>query len=113
MLKYKGGHKVGKGTYWNLSDGRREDVMGEGTLPGDEKSTYLKVPSIVMLLLGPVLGLLYVLTLPFVGIAMVVMLLIGKANVMLLQVFGRTVSFGWRPVESYLSGKKRKGKGTK
>jgi hypothetical protein len=60
-----------------------------------------------------VLGLLYVITLPFVGIAMVVMLLIGKANVMLLQVFGRTVSFGWRPVESYLSGKKRKGKDTK
>jgi len=111
MRKFKGGHKVGKGTYWNLSSGRREDIRGEGTLPGDESSTYYRVPSILMLLLGPVLGLLYVLTLPFIGIGMVLMVLLGKINVMVLRVFGRTVSFGWRPVESYLSGKKRKGKG--
>jgi hypothetical protein len=113
MRKFKGGHKVGKGTYWNLSDGRREDVTGEEILPGDDNSTYVKVSSIVMLLLGPVLGLLYVVALPFIGIAMMLMLLAGKINGMLLQVFGRTVSFGWRPVESYLSGKKRKGKGSR
>lgn len=113
MLKYKGGNRVGKGTYWNLSNGRREDVRNEGVLPGDAGSTYMRVPSLVMLLLGPVLGLLYVLTLPFIGIATVLMLLVGKVNIMLLRVFGRTVSFGWRPVESYLSGRKRKGKGKK
>jgi hypothetical protein len=111
MRKFKGGHKVGKGTYWNTSTGRREDVTDEAVLPGDDNSSYLKVPSIVVLLLGPVLGLLYVITLPFIGIVMVLMLLIGKVNVVLLRMFGRTVSFGWRPVESYLSGKKRKGKG--
>ncbi|MGD2079679.1 MAG: hypothetical protein PVG55_02710 [Nitrospirota bacterium] len=113
MKKYRGGNKVGKGSYWDLSSGRREDIEQEGTLPGDENSTFVRVPSMLMLLLGPVLGLLYVIALPFIGIATVLAVLLGKANVALLQVFGRTVSFGWRPVESYLSGRKRKGKGSK
>ena len=26
MLTYKGGNKVGKGTYWDLANGRRIDV---------------------------------------------------------------------------------------
>ncbi len=112
-MKYKGGHKVGRGSYWDLSSGRQEYIEQEGILPGDENSTYFRVPSILVLLLGPILGLLYVIALPFIGIATVLTVLFGKVNVALLRVFGRTVSFGWRPVESYLLGKKKKNKGSK
>jgi hypothetical protein len=34
MLKHNGGETVGKGTYWNLSNGERVDIVSEGT-PGD------------------------------------------------------------------------------
>ncbi len=46
MLKYKGGHRVGKGTYWNFSDGTRVDIKHDGILPGDKKVLYRKISSI-------------------------------------------------------------------
>ncbi|MGD0886586.1 MAG: hypothetical protein ABSA46_17235 [Thermodesulfovibrionales bacterium] len=46
MTKYKGGHKAGKGTYWNLANGSMVDIPDEEVLPGDEKTTYLRVPVI-------------------------------------------------------------------
>lgn len=110
MLTYKGGHKVGKGTYWDVRDGHRIDVAQEGVLPGSDASTYLRMPSGVMLLSGPVIGLLYVVFLPFIGIAMVAAaagrgLVTGMASLI-----GKSISFGWRPRNAYLSGKKKKEK---
>ncbi len=105
MLKYSGGHKVGKGTYWDLSNGGRIDIPNEGVLPGDKNSTYTRFPPSVMLLLGPILGLLYVIFLPFIAIAMMISLLAEK----IFKGMWNIASFGWRPTEAYLAGK-RKGK---
>ncbi len=110
MLTYKGGHKVGKGTYWDIRNGHRVDVAQEAVLPGGEASSYLRMPSGVMLLSGPIIGLFYVLFLPFIGIAMVVAaagrgVLAGAASLI-----GKSISFGWRPRNAYLSGKKKKEK---
>ncbi len=107
MLSYKGGHKVGSGTYWDLSNGRRIDVTGEAVLSGDATATYYRVPSAVMLIIGPIMGLLYVLLLPFIGIATISLILIRKVAGALLGLVGRSLSFGWRPKEAYLSGKKK------
>ncbi len=107
MITYKGGSKVGTGTYWELASGQRIDVTGEAVLSGNNTSTYLRVSSSIMLLAGPVIGLLYVVLLPFIGIATVVTLAARKIVGGLLSLIGKSLSFGWRPKVAYLSGKKK------
>lgn len=110
MFQHRGGTVVGKGTYWDFTSGEREILECEGTLPGDERTKYLKASSIVVVLMGPVIGLLYVLLLPFIGLAMILTLVTGQISGVLYDVFGRTAAFGWRPVEAYLLSRKNKKK---
>lgn len=105
---YKGGHKTGKGTYWNVMNGRRVEIEQEGILPGDEKAIYIKAPVVVMLMAAPVLGLLFAVFLPFIGIAMTLSLAAKKLVGSAAGATAKSFSFGWRPVEAYLAGKKRK-----
>ncbi len=106
MLKYSGGQKTGKGTYWNLSNGERIDISTEGILPGGKKTTYFRLPASGILVLGPVLGLLYAAFLPFIGIAMLIKVVGQKIAGTFFSTAKSTASFGWRPSESYLAGKK-------
>jgi hypothetical protein len=110
MLKYNGGDRVGKGTYWNLTNGERIDINSEETLPGDSKKTYYSMPAAAIIVAGPVLGLIYAAFLPFIGIAMVVKLVGQKAGGGVMEMAHGGASFGWRPSESYLSGKKKEAK---
>ncbi|HTP05644.1 MAG TPA: hypothetical protein VMM54_10900 [Nitrospirota bacterium] len=107
MITYKGGQKVGKGTYWDLANGRRIDVPREAVLAGGT-ATYVKMSSGVMLLSGPVIGLLYSILMPFIGIATVATLAALKMMGSVYHVAEKSVSFGWRPSSAYLSGKKKK-----
>jgi hypothetical protein len=79
----------------------------DGVLSGESSSTYYRIPSVVLLLAGPILGLLYVILLPFIGIATVGMLAVRKVVGGLLSLIGKSLSFGWRPKEAYLAGKKK------
>jgi len=108
MLKYNGGNRVGKGTYWNLTNGERIDIRNEGILPGDAKKAYYRMPAAAIIVVGPVLGLLYAAFLPFIGIAMLVKLVAQKAGGGVMEMVHGSASFGWRPSESYLAGKKKK-----
>ena len=108
MLKHNGGDRVGKGTYWNLTNGERIDISVEGTLPGDVRKTYYRVPAAAIIVLAPVIGLLYAAFLPFIGIAMLVKLVGQKAGGGVMEMVHGSASFGWRPSESYLTGKKEK-----
>jgi hypothetical protein len=67
MLTYKGGHAVGKGTYWDLTSGRRIDVFSEAVLAGEGTATYVRMSPGVMLLSGPVIGLFYAILMPFIA----------------------------------------------
>lgn len=107
MLTYRGGNRVGKGTYWDLKSGQRVDVDGEALLPGDSGATYLKMPSGLMLLTGPVIGLIYVVFLPFIGIAVVATVVGRKLVEGMANLIGKSLSFGWRPKNAYLAGKKK------
>ncbi len=106
MLKYKGGQKVGKGTYWNFGTGERIDISDEGILPGDRRAVYFRMPATGILVFGPIMGLLYAIFLPFIGIAMLVKLVIQKVVGEVKMSTRSAASFGWRPSESYLAGKK-------
>lgn len=113
MLKNNGGDRVGKGTYWNFTTGERVTLDSDGTLPGNRDAEYLKIPAAGILAAGPLLGLLYAVFLPFIGIAMLVTLVGQKALAGVANMIGSTVSFGWRPLEAYLGGKKKKGEKAK
>jgi hypothetical protein len=104
----KGGQKAAAGTYWNMMNGERVDLEQAGTLPGDAGTMYIKAPSAVMLAAGPVLGLIFAVFLPFIGIAMSVALAGRKLGEGIANVAAGSVSFGWRPIEAYLAGRKRK-----
>ncbi len=113
MLSYKTGSRVGKGTYWDLSNGQRIDVDQEAILSGEASATYFRIPASIMLLAGPVIGLFYVLTLPFIGIATIATLAIGRVVSGVVSLIGKSLSFGWRPREAYLSGKRKNKKEAK
>ena len=107
MKAYKGGETVGKGTYWNLSTMERMDVETEGTLPGNRSERFFRMSAAGILVLGPVLGLVYAMFLPFIGIAMTLKLGGEKIAARVLEPALSASTFGWRPAESYLSGKKK------
>ena len=110
MLKYNGGNRVGTGTYWNLTNGERIDIRDEGILPGEAKKAYYRMPAAAIIVAGPVLGLIYALFLPFIGIAMLVKLVGQKAGAGVMEMVHGSASFGWRPSESYLTCKKKEAK---
>ncbi len=110
MFIFKGGCKVGKGTYWNLSSGQRIDVKDAAVLGGGSESTFFRLSSGIMLLVGPFLGLLYVLCLPFIGLVTIMSLIVRQLVHGILGMIGKSLSFGWRPKEAYLSGKKKRRK---
>ena len=110
MFMNKGGLKVSKGTYWNLRQGNRIDIDDEGILPGDNQSTYLRMSAGAMLISGPIIGLSYAILMPFIGIAAVTALVGRKILGGMYNLAAKSVSFGWRPSNAYLSGKKKKDK---
>lgn len=107
-LIHRAGHRAGKGAYWDISSGQRVALDREGILPGGPTTRYIRAHGAVVLLLGPVLGLLYAVFLPFIGIAMTLSLVAKKISRGLSSAAAGSVSFGWRPVEAYLTGRKRR-----
>ncbi len=110
MLTNKGGHRVGKGTYWDLQKGHRIDIAHEGVLPGDERSTYFRMSSAVMLLFGPIIGLIYAILMPVIGLATVAALAGRKILGGMYNLVAKSISFGWQPKNAYLAGKKKEKK---
>jgi pilus assembly protein TadC len=74
----------------------------------ERKSNRLK--RFLMLLVSPVVGLVYVIALPFIAVVTFVGLVSERIIGGLINVVGKSISYGWRPTESYLLGRKRKGK---
>jgi hypothetical protein len=109
----KGGHIAKAGTYWNMVNGERVDLEQEGTLPGDERSRYIKAPAFLAVATGPALGLFFAVFLPFIAIAMALVLLGGKIIDGMVYAATSAVTFGWRPIESYLTGRLQKKTGRK
>ncbi len=105
----RGGQKAGKGTYWDMENGSRIDLAEEGVLPGGHETLYVKAPSALVLAAGPLLGLVFAVFLPFIGIAMAVVLAARKVGEGVRDAAASSVSFAWRPVEAYLTGRKKKG----
>lgn len=99
-----------KGTYWNIANGHRVEVAEYDVLPGAGNTRYVRMPTAVVLAAGPFIGLLFAAFLPFIGIAMTIMLAGRKLIEGIVHVAVKSTSFGWRPIEAYLDGKNRRQK---
>ena len=107
-MLYKGGHKVEAGTYWDTSTGERVEVEQVQVLPGNDHTIYIKAKSGLVLLAGPILGLAFAIFLPFIGIAMTLGQVGRKVSDSAVGHAAQSVSFGWRPIEAYLTGRKNR-----
>lgn len=106
-IRMNGGETTGKGHYWNLKNGHSVHFNAEGQLPGSDSDHYYKLPVIMVIMAGPVIGLAYAIFLPFIGIAMTLTLLAKKLAGAVQQLTQRVVVFPWAPSEAYLAGKKK------
>ncbi len=106
-MLYKGGDKVGEGTYWNTATGERLDLAAGQALPGGEGAIYLKARSAVVLIAGPILGLVFAVFLPVIGIIMLSGQIGKRVGQGAAGTAARSVSFGWRPIEAYLAGRRK------
>jgi hypothetical protein len=80
MTRRVGGTKVEPGFYWNPASWQIVTIEKQAqALPGGPDQKYVKVPLAGMLVLTPLLGLSFVVFLPFAGFAMVGGLLGRKA----------------------------------
>lgn len=64
--------------------------------------------SLKRLAVAPFIGLAYVIALPFLFTFALCGELVGMATDGLERVFGRSLTFGWRPMEAYLGGRKER-----
>ena len=101
-----GGDSVGMGNYWNFSTGDRVHMEGAGILPGNKAQRYYKLHPAAILFAAPVLGLVYAIFLPFIGLAMAASVLLKKLFGGLAQSAYRGAAFSWQPSEAYLAGKR-------
>jgi len=117
MRQHEGGEKVPGGFYWKQNNWEIEVVKGdEGTLPGDADTTYVRIPTLAMLVGAPVMGGLFVVFLPFLGFVMLANHLGKKAAKGLKQAadeVGAAVGPAWQPGEAHFAGKKKAKKGKK
>ncbi|UCF66974.1 MAG: hypothetical protein JSV80_14485 [Acidobacteriota bacterium] len=106
MTRIRGNQIVDPGVYFNLRHFSFRSMEEEGRLPGDENDVYHRVPALALLVVGPVLGLVYVMFLPFIGIAMVSWLLARKAADLAAEAtvsFTRVLRPSWVPTTAFLA----------
>jgi hypothetical protein len=115
MTTISGGSAVPGGYYLSKTNWEFFPVERDGErLPGPASEHYVKVPMAAVFLVMPVLGGLMVVFLPFIGLAMTAQAAVKP----LVNAFRKnaedlaaTVSPGWVPGESYLTGKRPEEKG--
>jgi hypothetical protein len=105
------GETVKGGFYWNARKWDATFVEGErGVLAGEAGDQFRRIPVALALLAAPAMGALFVMFLPFIGIA----LLLQQMGIASLELAGRlvdrvmmAVSPSWQPGMAYLAGRKR------
>jgi hypothetical protein len=106
MRTYRGSDKVEPGLYFNARQLAFKSVDEEGPLPGSPVEVYRRVPILVLLIMGPLLGLVYAVFLPFIGFAAVTWLLGVKALQLARGAAREAVRVlrpGWEPSLAFLS----------
>ncbi len=110
MLRHHGGTSVKCGFFWNPARWEIVTVPKEGgVLPGGPEHRYVRIPIVLLLVVAPVMGGLYVVFLPFIGFALVFGYAGRRLGEALQRGFAQVmaiVSPAWRPGEAYFAGKR-------
>ncbi len=109
MTSYNGNQAVQSGYYFNSASWSIEPVAQDGARLPAGPGTWYAVPTAVALLATPVLGLAFLVFLPFIGflltfkaaVSPIADLVHGTAGSM-----AATMSPGWQPGEAHLTGKR-------
>jgi hypothetical protein len=88
MRTKNGGTPAKEGFYFNLNNKEIVTLEKEGMLPGTDIIHYVRIPLLAMLIGGPLIGLLYVIFLPFISFVMVLSVALQKTKAV-LQTIGR------------------------
>ena len=115
MKRYYGGEVVRRGIYLSL---RRKDLItieNEGELlAGESYDSYVNVPPLAMIVVGPFIGLIYVIFLPFISFAMILGLVARRVWLGVRQI-GESLlgvaTANWRPSVAYFGRGKQSRKG--
>ncbi len=112
FTKHHGGEAVKCGTYWRRSTWEFVSIGEEGgTLMGENSEWYLRAPLPLVLVLGPVMGLLFFFTLPLSGMLVLGPFLAGKLRTAFAagSLNPGRVTTAARPGVSYLEPRLRNG----
>jgi len=106
MTTYTANQVVDPGLYFSVKPLALTSIERTGPLPGSESDVYRRVPMLLMLAMSPLLGLAFVIFLPFIGFAMVFRLLGERA----VEAGARAATEGvrvlrpaWAPALAFLS----------
>ena len=106
MRRYRGTETVEPALYFNVRQLSFRSMQERGLLPGREEETWYRVPTLALLVVGPILGLAFVVFLPLIGFAMVGWLLAEKATRLAAEATRAAVRVlrpGWEPSLAFLS----------
>jgi len=106
MKRYTGTETVPPGLYFNLRQVAFKSLDEEGPLPGTRDDVWRAVPTLMLLLVGPVMGLAFVVFLPLICFAMVGWLLgikSARLAAAVARAAARSVKPGWEPSLAFLS----------
>ena len=106
MTTYTTNQIVDPGLYFSLKPLALKSVERTGPLPGNDSDVYRRVPMLLMLAMSPLLGLAFVIFLPFIGFAMVFRLVGEKAVEVGAQAATegvRVMRPAWAPALAFLS----------
>jgi hypothetical protein len=106
MKRFKGTETVPPGLYLNLRQVAFKSLDEEGPLPGGTEEVWRAVPTLMLLVVGPLMGLAFVVFLPLICFAMVGWLL-GLKGVRIAgavtRAATRVIKPGWEPSLAFLS----------
>jgi hypothetical protein len=110
MTKLNAGSAAKTGYYFNLESWEVHPIPADGErLPGEAGQQWIAIPTVAALVLTPILGLTFLMFLPFIGFY----LTIEAALQPLVRVFkheatelAATMSPGWQPGAAHLTGKR-------
>lgn len=109
MAGNRGGDTVKGGYYWNMQKWDATFVEGPaGDLPGGGDEVFRRIPTLLLLVAAPLMGALFVMFLPFIGIALLLQHIARAATQAAgetLERVLRSVSPAWRPGMAFLAGK--------
>jgi hypothetical protein len=109
MLKYKGGSPAKDGFYYKKGEWEIVTVEGKnGRLPGGEELEYIKVPGLLFVPAAVMLSVLFVIFLPFIGLAMVFVLAAvktGRGLATLARAFAEELAVRWAALTKIAAGR--------